>query len=102
MLEVGAECFIHHLTGRGRAPAVDIRLNAVGTRALADYSTSHIDEQIVIMLDDTVFSCPKIVSEITADSLLLSGNCDKEQAAVLAAVLRGGALPVHVMTVEAP
>ena len=76
--------------------AVDIDLDAEGTKAFADASRDLVADhgQIVIILDNEVQSAPAVQSEIPNGQVQITGNYDLEEAQALKTVLESGSLPV--------
>ena len=76
--------------------AVDIDLDAEGTKAFADASRDLVTDhgQIVIILDNEVQSAPAVQSEIPNGQVQITGNYDLDGANGLRTVLESGSLPV--------
>ena len=76
--------------------AVDIDLDAAGTKAFADASRDLVTDhgQIVIILDNEVQSAPAVQSEIPNGRVQITGNYDLDGANALKTVLESGSLPV--------
>ena len=66
----------------------------------ADYTGSHIDEYLAIVLDKRVISTPTISNQITGGSGIIQGNFTQDSANNLAIQLRYGSLPIPVKVVE--
>ncbi len=58
------------------------------------------DNQILIYLDDRVISEPAVTTIITGTKSQITGRFDEEAATALAALIRGGSLPVPLTEVE--
>lgn len=58
------------------------------------------DDQILIYLDDRVISEPAVTTVITGTNCQITGRFDQESASALAALIRGGALPVPLTEVQ--
>ena len=54
------------------------------------------DNAIVILLDDEIISAPTCEKTIVGDGCEITGNFSKEEATNLAALIRGGSLPVEM------
>ena len=76
--------------------AVDIDLDAEGTKAFADASRDLVADhgKIVIILDNEVQSAPAVQSEIPNGQVQITGNYDLTEAQALKTVLESGSLPV--------
>ena len=76
--------------------AVDINLDAEGSKAFADASRDLVTDhgQIVIILDNEVQSAPAVQSEIPNGQVQITGNYSLEEAQALQTVLESGSLPV--------
>lgn len=55
---------------------------------------------IAIILDNEIISYPSVSSVITGGSCQIEGNFTQEEASELAALIRGGALPVNLSEVQ--
>jgi protein-export membrane protein SecD len=64
-----------------------------GSDIFADYTNTHQGQQMAIVLDGVVLSAPVIQARIS-DSGVITGDFTRDEADVLAAQLRYGALPV--------
>lgn len=87
-------------TGGSRGAAVTLQLNAEGTRLFAEATSKWIGQPIAIVLDDEIISAPYVESVIGTGNAQITGNFTTQEAARLAGVLNGGALPVALQTVE--
>jgi len=66
----------------------------------ADFTRTHIDQYLAIVLDKKVISAPVIKSEISGGSGVISGSFTQAEANSLTIQLRYGSLPVPVKVVE--
>lgn len=102
--------------GSGGGYVVDLEFNKKGAKAFEDASQkalagtpknmmketktedkSEIDShQIIIMLDNEIISHPTVNEVISGGKCQISGNFSQEEAANLAALIKGGSLPVHL------
>jgi hypothetical protein len=80
---------------------VTFTLNPEGTQALADYTTANIGSYLAIVLDKVVVSAPKIETAIPDGKGLISGKFTQAQAREIVAMLKSGALPLPLQTVQA-
>jgi preprotein translocase subunit SecD len=80
-------------------PAVSFSLNADGAARFGTFTQNNINRQLAIVLDNRVFSAPRIQERIN-DEGRISGNFTQQEAADLALVLRSGALPANLTYLE--
>jgi preprotein translocase subunit SecD len=80
-------------------PAVDFQFNARGARVFGSLTEQSIGKQLAIVLDNKVRSAPVIQSRIS-DRGQITGRFTLQEAKDLAVVLRSGALPAPVVTLE--
>ncbi len=73
---------------------VSFKLQPAAKQLFADYTASHINQPLCIVLDKEIISCPYIRSQIPDGAGEISGGFTKEQAEQLAIQLKYGALPV--------
>lgn len=79
---------------------VTFTLNADSKDIFAEFTGSHINQYLAIVLDGKVISAPVISNAITDGSGVIQGNFTREEANELATVLRYGSLPVPFRAVE--
>ncbi len=79
---------------------INFALKSDASTLFADYTGSHVNQILGIVLDKTVISTPRINSKIDKGSGLIEGNFDQASANELAINLRYGSLPVPVKVVE--
>ena len=77
--------------------AVTLSMNAAGTKAWADYTTSHVGKQVAIVLDGVVQSAPVINEPILSGDTEISGKFTVDEAKYLSTVLQTGSLPVKLV-----
>ncbi len=82
------------------AAAVTFRFNGQGARRFADATLQNIGKRFAIVLDNKVISAPVIQSAITGGSGQITGNFTPQSASDLALLLRSGALPAPLKTIE--
>ena len=97
--------------------AVELEFDSEGTKAFTEAttvtsqggveSTLFTDEgykvpnnSIVIMLDSDIISYPTAEKVISQSTCIIEGNFTQEEAAQLAALIRGGALPVELQEIS--
>ncbi|MDP2183442.1 MAG: protein translocase subunit SecD [Actinomycetota bacterium] len=73
---------------------VNVTMSAVGTNTWAEYTTSHVNQLVAIVLDGVVQSAPRVNEPITGGQTAISGSFTPEDAKGLKTVLETGALPV--------
>ena len=82
------------------AAAVTFRFNGQGARRFADATLQNIGKRFAIVLDNKVISAPVIQSAITGGNGQITGNFTAQSASDLALLLRSGALPAPLKTIE--
>jgi preprotein translocase subunit SecD len=80
-------------------PAVSFTLNASGAAKFKQATGANVGRQLAIVLDNSVESAPVIRSQIS-DEGQISGRFTTEEADVLAKVLRAGALPATLNSLQ--
>jgi preprotein translocase subunit SecD len=81
-------------------PDVSFRFNLRGGQRFGQVTSDNVGRPFAIVLDNTVISAPRILGPITGGSGQITGNFTVEQANNLAILLRAGALPAKLTTVE--
>jgi preprotein translocase subunit SecD len=81
-------------------PHVAFTLNARGTKQFDTLTGANVGRLLAIVLDNTVYSAPRIKSHIPGGQAIIEGNFDIKEARDLAIVLRAGALPAPVHVAE--
>ncbi|MDZ4655542.1 MAG: protein translocase subunit SecD [Coriobacteriia bacterium] len=81
---------------RTNQPAVTLGMDPTGTKAWADFTSTNVGKQVVIVLDGIVQSAPVVNEPILTGDTQISGSFTAEEAKRLAAVLQAGALPVNL------
>ncbi len=81
-------------------PIVHLEFNPEGAAKFAQVTGAHVNEQLAIVLDNTVHSAPVIQSRITGGMAQITGRFTLEEAQTLAIVLRAGALPASLILLE--
>jgi preprotein translocase subunit SecD len=81
-------------------PAVGFTLSDNGKQIFADYTSSHVNQYLGIVLDKTVISAPVVNTPITDGQGIIQGSFTADEANKLAVQLSYGALPVPVKVVE--
>ncbi len=84
----------------GNMPSVSLEFDNKGAREFAKLTGAHIGEKLAIVLDRKVKSAPVIKDRIDGGRASIEGNFTVADASDLAIVLRAGALPAPVRTIE--
>ena len=90
----------HVSTNQTGQPAVSFTLSSNGTKIFADYTTTHTNQYLGIVLDKTVIEAPVVKNPITDGQGIIEGGFTSQSANALAVQLRYGSLPVPVKVVE--
>lgn len=80
-------------------PVISFSLTTDGSRKFGDLTGANVDRQLAIVLDDRIQSAPVIRSRIE-DQGVIEGSFTQDEARDLALVLRSGALPASLTTLE--
>jgi len=75
-------------------------LKPEATDLFAQYTSTHINQTLAIVLDKRVISTPVIQSAITDGRGVITGNFTADSANTLAIQLRSGSLPIPIKVVE--
>jgi preprotein translocase subunit SecD len=112
--EDGTPVVVYHtvMTGEGLKTAVaapsalpgiyqiDFELESEASDIFAEYTTSHRDQFLGIVVDKIVISAPQVNDPITEGRGTITGNFEPEAAQAFAIQLRSGALPIPIKVVE--
>jgi preprotein translocase subunit SecD len=79
---------------------VTLEFSDEGTKLFANATEKYLGQTIKIKLDDEVISAPSVNVIISDGKAIIEGMADIEEAGNLAALIRGGALPVKLEPVE--
>jgi preprotein translocase subunit SecD len=79
---------------------VSIDMNSRGARLFEEITGENVNRQLAIILDDTVYSAPRIQERIPGGRAIITGSFTADEARDLAIVLRTGALPAPVSIAE--
>ncbi|KXG78214.1 hypothetical protein AN618_06060 [Fervidicola ferrireducens] len=77
-------------------PVVSLKLNSQGTKKFAEATEKFLGKPIAIVLDGEVISAPVVKSVISNGEAVIEGLSSIDEAAQLAALIRGGALPIDL------
>ena len=81
-------------------PCVSMTMNVDGARRWAAITKANVDKAIAIVLDDNVYSAPKVNNEITGGRSEITGNFTAEDTRDLANVLKSGKMPAPAKIVS--
>jgi preprotein translocase subunit SecD len=81
-------------------PYVAFELTSDGSKLFGDYTSSHVGEYLMIVLDKKVISAPRIQEPITTGTGSITGSFTLDEANTLAVQLRYGALPIPLTIAE--
>jgi preprotein translocase subunit SecD len=81
-------------------PGVSISFNNIGGKIFGEITKTSIGRRIAIVLDGKVLSAASINEPILGGNAIISGNFTVESANELALLLRAGALPAPLKTIE--
>lgn len=79
---------------------INFSFDSRGARRFADYTRNNIGSVFAIVLDGEIISAPTIQSAITQGSGRITGNFSALEAAETALLIRSGALPAELTTLE--
>jgi len=85
--------------GEFNEPVVGFSLTHEGGQRFGEVTGANVGRNLAIVLDDRVVTAPRLNSRI-ADEGLIEGGFDTQEATDLATVLRSGALPAGIVTLE--
>jgi len=85
---------------QGGQPAVDMSMDATGARKWSKITRENINNRIAIVLDNYVYSAPRVNQEIPNGKSIIEGNFTMEEAKDLANILKAGSLPAPTRIVE--
>ncbi|MEG1616042.1 MAG: protein translocase subunit SecDF [Bacteroidales bacterium] len=79
---------------------ISMSMNAEGAKVWARLTKENIGKQVAIVLDDVVYSAPRVNSEITGGRSSITGDFSAEEAKDLANVLKSGKMAAKVRIVQ--
>ncbi|MGO9611553.1 MAG: protein translocase subunit SecD [Dissulfurispiraceae bacterium] len=85
---------------RFNEPYVSITFNSTGAKIFEDITGQNVKKRLAIILDGNIYSAPVIQERIGGGNAQITGNFTLEEAKDLAIVLRAGALPAPVKTLQ--
>jgi SecD/SecF fusion protein len=81
-------------------PEVSMRMNPVGAKVWADLTRANTGRSIAIVLDNIVYSAPRVNDVIEGGNSSISGSFSPEESADLANILKAGKLPAPAKIVQ--
>ncbi len=85
---------------RTNEPIVSFTFDSLGARQFADITRDNVGRPFAIVLDGKVLTAPVIREPIIGGQGQISGNFTAQEATVLSALLRSGALPAPLTIIE--
>ncbi|MEO0400511.1 MAG: protein translocase subunit SecD [Pseudomonadota bacterium] len=79
---------------------IGFRFDNTGARRFGDFTRDHVGERFAIVLDNEVISAPRIQSVIPGGTGRITGNFTAEEVTRTATLIRSGALPATLTTIE--
>lgn len=79
---------------------VNFSFDGRGAKRFRDVTVNNVGRSFAIVLDDQIISYPRIQSPITGGSGRITGGFPPEEATELAVLIRSGALPAPLTTIE--
>jgi protein-export membrane protein SecD len=84
----------------GTEPVVSFKFDSVGARRFGEVTKNNVHKRFAIVLDNKVISAPEIREPILGGQGIISGSFTTQSAADLALLLRAGALPAPLVSLE--
>ncbi len=85
--------------GRTGRPAVDFRLDPEGAAAFHSFTSSHIGDELAVVMDGRVKSVA-VINDAISGEVQISGSFTEEEAQSLAVTLRTASLPIDLTVVS--
>ncbi|MEO1015229.1 MAG: protein translocase subunit SecD [Pseudomonadota bacterium] len=79
---------------------ISFQFDGRGARRFADFTRENVGELFAIVLDGEIISAPRIQSPITGGSGRITGQFTPEEVSRTATLIRSGALPATLTTIE--
>jgi SecD/SecF fusion protein len=79
---------------------VNITMNSIGAKKWQTITSENINDNIAIVMDNHVYSAPKVITEILGGKSQISGGFTIEEAKDLAAILKSMRLPCKLTLIE--
>jgi len=84
----------------GINPEVSMRMNSHGSKLWGKMTTANVGKFVAVVLDDYVYTAPRVNDAITTGNTSISGQFDINEAKDLANVLKAGKLPAKAHIVQ--
>ena len=84
----------------GANPEVSMTMNSKGTKLWAKMTTANVGKFVAVVLDNYVYSAPRVNDAITTGRTSISGSFSIEEAQDLANALKSGKLPAAARIIE--
>ncbi len=84
----------------GSAAEVSMSMNTEGAQTWARLTKDNVGRAIAVVLDDNVYSAPRVDTEITGGQSRISGNFTINEATDLANILKSGKLPAKANIIQ--
>ena len=81
-------------------PAVGVTLDSKGAKEFDSITAANVGKRMAIVLDGKVYSAPRINERISGGRAIINGTFSTDEANDLAVVLRAGALPAPLKTLQ--
>ena len=81
-------------------PCVSMQMNSDGARRWAQFTKQNIGRAVAIVLDDAVYSAPRVNGEIAGGNSQITGNFSIEDTKDLANTLNSGKMPAPTRIVQ--
>ncbi len=81
-------------------PNVNMEMDITGARTWKEMTGRNVGRFVAVVLDDKVYSCPRVDNEIASGNTEISGSFSAEEAADLANILKAGKLPAPAHIVQ--
>ena len=94
-----AECKLRDFDQMGH-PSVSMQMNSDGARRWSQITKQNIGRGVAIVLDDAVYSAPRILTQIDGGNSQITGNFTIEDTKDLANTLNSGKMPAPTRIVQ--
>ncbi|MFD1314161.1 protein translocase subunit SecDF [Namhaeicola litoreus] len=84
----------------GANPEVTMSMNSVGTKQWAKMTSENVGKFVAVVLDDFVYSAPRVNDAITGGRTSITGQFSIEEAQDLANALKSGKLPAAARIIQ--
>jgi SecD/SecF fusion protein len=81
-------------------PNVTMEMDITGARIWKEMTGRSIGKFVAVVLDDKVYSCPRVENEIASGNTEISGSFSAEEATDLSNILKSGKLPAPAHIVQ--